>query len=123
MEVCFTENNPADLATRGLTASGPACSEIWWQGPKFLKKPESEWPENLIQGSPSPQKEFRSRGRFSKAETNRGQESTLTAATINESRDWRLSPQRISSWTRLVRVHAWVSRFQELLSIKRTANN
>ncbi|XP_015769363.1 PREDICTED: uncharacterized protein LOC107347901 [Acropora digitifera] len=104
-----TENNPADLATRGVTASGLACSEIWWQGPKFLKKPE--WPENLIQASSSSQKEFRSRGRFSKVQTNKGQESTLTAATINESRDWRLNPQRFSSWTRLARVHAWVSRF------------
>ena len=43
-----TDNNPADLARRGVTASGLACSEIWWQGPKFLKKQESEWPENLI---------------------------------------------------------------------------
>ena len=82
-----TENNPADLATRSVTASGLACSEIWWQGPKLLKKPESEWPENLIQASSSSQKEFGPRGRFSKAETNKGQESTLTAATINESRD------------------------------------
>ena len=54
-----TENNPADLATRGVTASGLACSEIWWQGTKFLKKPESEWQENLIQASSSSQKEFR----------------------------------------------------------------
>ena len=106
-----TENNPADLATRGVTASGLACSEICWQGPKFLKKPESEWPENLIKASSSSQKELRSRGCFSKAETNKGQESTLTAATINESSDWRLNPQRFSSWTRLVRVHAWVSHF------------
>ena len=30
---------------------------------------------------------------------------------INESRNWHLNPQRFSSWTRLVRVHAWVSRF------------
>ena len=56
-----TENNPADLATRGVTASGLACSEIWWQGPKFLKELESEWPENLIQASSSLQKEFRPR--------------------------------------------------------------
>ncbi|XP_068757963.1 uncharacterized protein [Montipora capricornis] len=107
-----TENNPADLATRGVTASGLVCSEIWWQGPGFLREPESEWPENLIQpSSSSSQKELRSRGRFSKAETNEGQESTLTAATINESHDWRLNPQRFSSWTRLARVHARVSRF------------
>ena len=106
-----TENNPADLATRGVTASGLACSEILWQCPKFLKKPESEWPENLIQASSSSQKEFRSRGRFSKAETNKGQESTLTAATIKKSGDCRLNPQRFSSWNRLLRVHALVSRF------------
>ena len=92
-----TENNPADLETRGVTASGLAFSEIRWQGPKFLKKPESEWPENRIQASSSSQKKFRSRGRFSKAETSKGQESTLAATTKNESRDWRLNPQRFSS--------------------------
>ena len=97
------ENNPTDLATRNVTASGRTCSEIWWQGPKFLKNLESEWPENLIQASSSSKKEFRSRGRFSKAETNKGQESTLTAAKINESCDWRLKPQRFSSWTRLAK--------------------
>ncbi|XP_015765556.1 PREDICTED: uncharacterized protein LOC107344425 [Acropora digitifera] len=68
---------------------------------------------SVSQSSSSSQKEFRPRGRFSKAETNKGQESTLTAATINESRDWRLNPQRFSSWTRLLRVHAWVSCFLE----------
>jgi len=84
------QNNSAVLATRGVTASGVAFSEICWQGPKFLKKRESEWPENLIQASSPLQKEFRSRERFSKAETIKGQESKLTTATINKSHDWHL---------------------------------
>ena len=106
-----TKDNPADLATRGVTASGLACSEIWWQGPKFLREPESEWPENLIRPSSSSQRELRTRGRFSTAEPKDGLESTLTATTVDALHDWRLNPQRFSSWTRLARVHAWVSRF------------
>ena len=40
-----TKLNPADHGTRGLTVSELAECEPWWNGPKFLLYPESEWPE------------------------------------------------------------------------------
>uniref|UniRef100_A0A0M3ITC7 DUF5641 domain-containing protein n=1 Tax=Ascaris lumbricoides TaxID=6252 RepID=A0A0M3ITC7_ASCLU len=38
-------NNPADLATRGLTiAELKQCSQ-WWEGPTFLQQESQHWPE------------------------------------------------------------------------------
>ena len=36
--------NPADLPTRGLSAMALAESEVWMEGPAFLKDNESTWP-------------------------------------------------------------------------------
>ena len=36
--------NPADLPTRGLSAMALAESEVWMEGPAFLKDDESTWP-------------------------------------------------------------------------------
>ena len=37
--------NPADLASRGLTAVKFLKSNVWMNGPDFLWKPRSSWPE------------------------------------------------------------------------------
>ena len=38
-----TKNNPADLLTRGLTATQLAKCGLWWNGPPFLIEPEDAW--------------------------------------------------------------------------------
>ena len=37
-------NNPADCASRGLLPSKLLEHKLWWNGPKWLKLPSSEWP-------------------------------------------------------------------------------
>ena len=39
----FTEENPADLCTRGATPSELADSPLWWNGPDWLTKDFKEW--------------------------------------------------------------------------------
>lgn len=36
--------NPADLPSRGLSATELKTSTLWWNGPDFIRKDESEWP-------------------------------------------------------------------------------
>nr|CAI5841713.1 unnamed protein product [Callosobruchus analis] len=42
-------DNPADLVSRGISASQLPSCKIWWHGPVWLIKPENEWPQPLYQ--------------------------------------------------------------------------
>jgi hypothetical protein len=39
-----TKFNPADFASRGQTAKQLQENKLWFQGPEFIKIPESQWP-------------------------------------------------------------------------------
>ena len=41
------EINPADIPTRGLSATQLSQSKVWMEGPEILKEDESTWPEKL----------------------------------------------------------------------------
>lgn len=38
--------NPADLISRGVDAGNLISLNLWWSGPEFLAKSESEWPKS-----------------------------------------------------------------------------
>lgn len=38
------ESNPADLASRGVNPKSIQSSQLWWEGPPFLKQDASQWP-------------------------------------------------------------------------------
>ena len=40
-----TDQNPADLPTRGKAPGELAHSQLWWTGPPFLKEKETHWPK------------------------------------------------------------------------------
>lgn len=42
-------SNPADLISRGVTASQLQDLDLWWSGPSFLTKDESQWPNLTYQ--------------------------------------------------------------------------
>ncbi|KAH8266990.1 hypothetical protein KR044_005609, partial [Drosophila immigrans] len=39
-----SEDNPADLASRGVTSQELIDSSMWWHGPEWLKFSEDQWP-------------------------------------------------------------------------------
>ena len=39
-----TQDNPADVASRGLPPSDLVCNTLWWFGPQWLNRPPEEWP-------------------------------------------------------------------------------
>ena len=39
-----TQENPADIPTRGAMPRNLNKSKLWWEGPQFLQRPRSEWP-------------------------------------------------------------------------------
>lgn len=38
------QDNPADLASRGISPLELAETYLWWNGPSWLSRPETEWP-------------------------------------------------------------------------------
>ena len=40
-----SDQNPADLPTRGLSVSEISEAKLWWHGPEWLKESEKLWPE------------------------------------------------------------------------------
>ena len=40
----LSEENPADIPTRGSCAFKIAQSKLWWHGPSWLQNEESTWP-------------------------------------------------------------------------------
>ena len=51
--------NPADLGSRGVTASNLYNSRLWWEGPLWLNKSTGDWPNKLLEEEPSEAKEER----------------------------------------------------------------
>lgn len=45
-----SQDNPADCASRGVTPIQLLNHRLWWTGPEWLRKVESNWPESYICG-------------------------------------------------------------------------
>ncbi|CAJ0606483.1 unnamed protein product [Cylicocyclus nassatus] len=96
-----TDNNPADCATRGLTAS-EFQNHMWWTGPSFFMTPSSQWPwKNLEPSVTFPPG----------AEVEELKVVTTSMNTILESYTSFVPFTRTNSYTKLVRVTAYVLKF------------
>ena len=113
-----TEENPADLRTRGATPEKLSGSSLSWHGPTWLlSEDKANWPKM----------DFGNRPTTLPTKLNRKQEKEGVANVLTccsqmpafqkkrnekelESEGWRLEPTRFSSWTRLVRLQARVRR-------------
>ncbi|XP_070854718.1 uncharacterized protein [Drosophila suzukii] len=106
-----TKENPADCATRGMLASDLLHFDLRWMGPSWLQDPE-------MLAVKLTSKKFCS----SLLENHGGEDVKTTALTAQET--CSLSPiealtQRVSSWTKMVRVVAYALRFiQKTKAIK-----
>jgi len=88
-----TESNPADLISRGMSADAICDSEFWWKGPRWLCEPKDCWPNRSVITETD--------------EEIRPLKLALPTTTVikNELSD------RYSTWTRLIRITAWLTRF------------
>ncbi|XP_045022923.1 uncharacterized protein LOC123466894 [Daphnia magna] len=101
---CPGVQNPADLASRGAPAVTLVHSELWWNGPSWLKEDETKWPDS------TPEVEEPSIHERIEAEA-KSKTVTMSVASVEPATpvEWHLD--RIPSWNRLLRRTAWILRF------------
>lgn len=101
-----SEDNPADLITRGVCVSSIINLSLWWNGPQWLTS--NEIPHSPYIAAEIPNEILE-----------RKQIQFALAATIEENS----LLTRYSSWTRLIRISAWILRFAKNAKNRTGASN
>ncbi|XP_065194926.1 uncharacterized protein LOC135826224 [Sycon ciliatum] len=106
-----TDQNPADLVSRGCTAAVLTSSDLWWTGPAFLSTDEP-WP-----ASPTLQPSSGARQEVKGLPRNRSQDMQTYHADVQSAndappeQDWIIDPAKWLDWQKTIRTLTWVRRF------------
>lgn len=94
-----TKENPADLPSRGISAKELICSSLWMNGPEFAKASVLVYHQNSW-------------------ETKLEEKSQISLAAVDKSppSEWIDICDNISTWTKLVRIMAYVLRMKDVLN-------
>ncbi|XP_068211753.1 uncharacterized protein [Palaemon carinicauda] len=95
-----TTANPADHASRGLSVADFLQSSLWFSGPDFLKMDEMHWPtmpEDVVRGELDPDADVKTSPVFNITK----KEPTFLESIVT----------RLSSWLKIVRTVASMTRF------------
>ena len=116
-----TTQNPADLATRGVSAEALIDNQLWWHGPSWLSDDETKWPswdfqqiddntlDQMAKQAGSPQIMYETPALIEME--NKREHSVKPVAPFE------LNEKNYSCLTRLLRVTAWALRF--ILKVKK----
>ncbi|XP_022828982.1 uncharacterized protein LOC111358223 isoform X2 [Spodoptera litura] len=91
-----TNMNPADLASRGVEHQDLLSSSLWWEGPSFLQKERSEWPQNSFVVQNLPELKVH---------------SLIAALDNSDDGSLFIEFKRYSSFNKISRIFAYVLRF------------
>lgn len=110
-----TKLNPADMASRGMSANTLVKCKEWIQGPEFLWKTEEEWPQNSVDSLSLSLED---------PEVKRSTAvcSVVTKGEIKENPTSQLL-EYFSSWQKLQRTVAWYLKFKDILKSLRAKRN
>ncbi|XP_055957968.1 uncharacterized protein LOC126823725 isoform X2 [Patella vulgata] len=102
-----SDQNPADYCSRGLPASKLTVKHSWFTGPSFLYSDKESWPvqpaNNQDVDGTDPEIKISC---FVKTNSGTNQEFPLSSLKIR----YLMSPERFSTWQRLLRHTAWLLR-------------
>lgn len=83
-----TDENPADLISRGMDSEDLKGSTLWWNGPSWLQGADSSWPKTVVEVSDVPEE----------------RKLSLTFAAVM-TKDFSIL-NKFASWNKLCRVVA-----------------
>ena len=99
-----TSDNPADLASRGISAQEAASATLWWNGPPWLSQASNTWPcqpeSNPTQDVPPEEPAACS-----------ALPITSTCAAVLSHPPFGIDSSTHSSLHKLIHVTAWCARF------------
>ena len=95
---CPGPQNPADLPTRGVSASQLRESHLWWKGPSWLQESEKDWPKDL-------------RSKPSSEIVDPERKSKVCVSCVVQPKEPFIDFIRFSKYSRLIRTVAWIRRF------------
>lgn len=122
-----TDENPADVASRGCSAETLLENKTWWKGPSWLTKSECEWPVKRIcdlkdvtvcSHSMAYMCEIETKESKTNNRSNDDVESKHVFSTEMKNAPFELNCENFSSVTKLFRVTALCLRFIKLLKGK-----
>ncbi|XP_071581880.1 uncharacterized protein [Temnothorax nylanderi] len=90
-----SQQNPADLVSRGVTPANLIQQSLWWTGPDWLKLSSDQWPSEPQSTSPDSLPKERAH---------------VSVHVLQPCERWDLD-KRFSSWRKLMRVTAYIMRF------------
>ena len=97
---CPSEDNPADTGSKGMNATKLEKSELWWNGPEWIRKSPDQWPADIVKQTTG---------------ESEAERLVILPATQNIEDEYELQmvldPGRYSSEKKIFRVTAWFIRF------------
>ena len=114
----ITSQNPADLASRGVSAQDLDKCELWWLGPKWLQDSEKTWPtwdipvitKEILEKIESETKTFCEISNLTGVNTTEGEVENKDKSTFFAT-PFGMDEKKYSSLLRLLRITAWLLRF------------
>uniref|UniRef100_A0A914I0X9 Integrase catalytic domain-containing protein n=1 Tax=Globodera rostochiensis TaxID=31243 RepID=A0A914I0X9_GLORO len=115
-----TDQNPADIATRGANPNELRAKKLWWEGPNWLGRPSRDWPDEMSfspreqdTASPGlhiPTSDELETGVFSATAVNK-RPRNMHDSTAQSIPEGPIDVKQYGSWNRLLRVTILVLRF------------
>ena len=106
---CPTDMNPADLASRGSTATDLVKNRLWWDGPTFLLESKEDRQPESVPLLVEPGEEVSSSGPLKVTV------AAVTASEVEDDIEQIIDIKKFNKVSRLLRVTAYVLRFISIL--------
>ena len=102
-----TKDNPADIATRGVSMLRLCEENLWWHGPNWVLLPSVNWPKMVPDSAKLDEIEYET----TNTKDSPRSENVLTSQSVDSESPFGIDERNFSSMQRLVRVTAWCHRF------------